>query len=306
VHNKGVLDWNDLRYFLAVARHGSTLAAAKALGVSQPTVQRRLAALEHEIGRALVERLPTGYRLTALGADLRAHVERIEEGVAAFERQLAASDQGPGGLIRVTCAEGMAERFLTPLIAAFQARHPGLRVDLMLSDRYLDLAKGEADVAVRAYAPGDDALVARKLSEVPWAVYASRSYVERRGRPAAPEELDRHAVIAFSGDMASNHAGRWLRSVAPNAAVAASGASMLGLVAAVRSGAGLAPLPMMIGEPDDALVCVLGPLPELASRIFLVMHPDLRRAPRVRAFCDFVIAEVDTFRPLLRGKGAAF
>ena len=299
-----MLDWNDLRYFLAVARHGSTLAAAKALGVSQPTVQRRLAALEHAIGRALVERLPTGYRLTALGTKLRAHVERIEEGVAAFERELAASDEGLTGTIRVTCAEGMAERFLAPLIAAFQARHPGLRVDLVLIDRYLDLAKGEADVAVRGHAPGDDGLVARKLSDLPWAVYASRAYVERRGRPGAPEELDHHAVIACTGEMANNHAGRWLRAVAPKAPIAASGGSLLGMVAAVRSGAGLAPLPMMVGEPDPELVRVLGPLPEISSKIFLVTHPDLRRAPRVRAFCDFVAAEIGAFLPLLRGEGA--
>jgi DNA-binding transcriptional LysR family regulator len=298
-----VLDWNDLRYFLAVARAGSTIAAAKLLGVSQPTVQRRLAVLEGANGRKLVEPHPTGYRLTELGKSMLPHAEHIAEGVAAFERNLASSDHSLTGTIKVTCPEAMVSRFLTPLVEEFRARHPQLHVDLLLTDRIVDLAKGEADVALRTHEVNDNTLVVRRLADMPWAIYASRSYVERHGQPRRIEEIDDHAVIGFVGEMANNHGGRWLRAVAPRARIAARGNTMLGLVAAVKSGAGLAPLPAILGEVEDDLERVLDPVTELDSRIYLVMHRDLRDVPRVRAFCDFIVAEIARFRPLLTGRG---
>src|SRR5262249_11705199 len=153
-----MFDWNDLRYFLAVARQGSTLSAAKVLGVSQPTVQRRLAALEDRVERKLVETHPTGYRLTELGKALFPHAQDVEQSIAAFQRQLAAGGEGLSGTLRVTCPEGMASRFLAPLIESFRAKHPELRVDLIMTDRRLDLSKGEAEVAVRMHEPGDESL----------------------------------------------------------------------------------------------------------------------------------------------------
>jgi DNA-binding transcriptional LysR family regulator len=244
-----MFDWNDLRYFLAVAREGSTLAAAKALGVSQPTVQRRLAALEDRIDRKLVEHHPTGYRLTDLGKMLFPHAEDVERSVVAFQRQLASGEQELSGILRVTCPEGMASRLLAPLIESFRAKYPELRVDLIMTDRRLDLTKGEAEVAVRMHEPGDESLIARKIADAPWAIFASRSYIKRHGRPQGREDLDRHAVIEFGGEMANNHAGRWLRTTAPRARIAARGNSMLGVLAAVKSGAGLAALPMLLGGP---------------------------------------------------------
>jgi DNA-binding transcriptional LysR family regulator len=302
MHNSGVFDWNDLRYFLAVARSGSTHAAAKALGVSQPTVQRRLAALEAETGRKLFERHPTGYRLTKLGEALLPDAVRIEDDVAAFARRLKSRDEALSGVLHVTCAEAMAPRFVTPLVAEFESAHPGLKVELIMTDRFLDLAKGEADIAVRADSPGAGALVFRKIADVPWTLYASRSYVDRHGRPQSLAEINRHAVVGFAGEMANNHAGLWLRAAAPAAALAAHGNTMLGIVAAVKSGAGIAPLPMMLAEPEDDLVRLFDAIPEINSRICLVTHQDLRQSPRVRAFFDFATARADRFRPLLRGE----
>lgn len=296
-----MFDWNDLRYFLAVAREGSTLAASKALGVSQPTVQRRLSALEERIKRKLVEHHPTGYRLTELGKSLFPHAEDIERTITAFQRQLMSGGQELNGTLRVTCPEGMASRLLAPLIESFRAKYPELRVDLIMTDRRLDLAKGEAEVAVRMQQPGDESLIARKIADAPWSVYASRSYIKRHGRPQREEDLDYHAVIEFGGELAQIQASRWLRSTAPRATVAARGNSMLGVLAAVKSGAGLAPLPMLLGGGEEDLETVLAPIPEIGSKIYTVMHADLRRTARVRAFCDFVAAEIVLFRPLLVG-----
>jgi len=279
-----MFDWNDVRYFLAVAREGSTLAAAKALGVSQPTVQRRLSALEESIKRQLVEHHPTGYRLTEFGKTLFPHAEDVERSITAFQRQLMSGGQELSGTLRVTCPEGMASRLLAPLIESFRAKYPELRVDLIMTDRRLDLAKGEAEVAVRMHKPGDESLIARKIANTPWSVYASRSYIKRHGRPQQQEDLDNHAVIEFGGEIAQIKASRWLRSTAPRATIAARGNSMLGVLAAVKSGAGLAPLPMLLGGGEEDLEPLLAPIPEIGSKIYIVMHSDLRRTARVRAF----------------------
>jgi len=234
LHTQRVFDWNDLKLFLAFARNGSTLAAAKALGVNQSTVHRRLAALEECLGRRLVERHLTGYRLTALGEELRPYAERVEEAAAAFERHLASCDQELTGKIRVTCPAAVADRLArTPLIDAFHARYPDLRVELVMSERFLDLAKGEADIAIRAGKSPDDALVGRKIAEGRWGVYASRSYVERHGRPERQEDIERHLVVAFDGAIAHYPAAQWLRSIAPNATVAARSDNWPGFVLAV-------------------------------------------------------------------------
>jgi DNA-binding transcriptional LysR family regulator len=296
-----MFDWNDLRYFLAVAREGSTLSAAKVLDVSQPTVQRRLAALEESVGRKLIERHPTGYRLTELGKELLPHAQEVERSVATLQRHLSSGGHEHSGTLRVTCPEGMASRLLTPLIEAFQVKYPALRVDLIMTDRRLDLASGEAEVAVRMHDPGEPSLVARKIADSSWAVYGSHSYIERYGRPQRWEDLDHHAVIAFGGDVAESHASVWLRAAAPHARIAARANSMLGVLAAVKSGSGLAPLPMALGG-SEGLEPVLSPVSELGSKIYLVMHSDLRSTARVRAFCDFVAAEIVRFRPLLMGR----
>lgn len=296
-----MFDWNDLRYLLAIAREGSTVSAAKALGVSQPTVQRRLAALEERIGRKLVEHHPTGYRLTELGKALYPHAVDVERSVEAFQRQLMSAGEELTGTLRVTCPEGMASRLLAPVIEAFRQKHPELRVDLIMTDRRLDLAKGEAEVALRIHEPGDDHLIARRIANSPWAVFASQSYIKRHGRPQRSEDLDQHAIIEFAGELADNHAARWLRSVAPKATIAIRGNSMLGVLAAVKSGAGLAPLPMLLGGSEDGLERVLESIPEIDTKLYLVIHADLKRTPRVRAFCDFVVAEMARLRPLITG-----
>jgi DNA-binding transcriptional LysR family regulator len=298
--NRAAFDWNDLRHFLAVARAGSTLAAAKALGTSQSTVHRRLAELEARIGRPLVTRHPTGYRLTELGERLLPYAERAEEAITAFERHSLVSDQDLAGTVRVTCASTLADRLAkSPLIDAFHARYPGLRVELVITDRYIDLSKGEADIAIRFGEPQDDALIGRKIAAVPWAVYASRSYVERHGRPERPEDIEHHVVVAYDGEIANYAAARWLRSVAPHARVAARSENWPGFVLAVKSGVGLGPLPIHHGDREKELVRLIDTAPEVVSHFWLLMHRDMRRTPRVRAFFDYVVAELKTFRVLL-------
>lgn len=295
-----MLDWNDLRYLLAVARAGSTLAAAKALGTSQSTVHRRLTVLEERIGRPLVKRHATGYRLTELGEHLLPYAERAEEAMAAFERQSLASDKDFSGTVRVTCASTLADRLAnSSLIDMFQARYPSLRVELVITDRLLDLSKGEADIAIRLGEPQDDALIGRQIAKVPWAVYATHSYIERHGRPECLKDIEHHVVIAYDGEIVDYAAARWLRSVAPGARVAARSENWPGYVLAVKSGAGFGPLPIHHGDRERELVRLIDTEAKLVSHFWLLMHRDMRRTPRVRAFFDFVVAELKAFQTLL-------
>jgi DNA-binding transcriptional LysR family regulator len=293
--------WDDLRYFLAFARARSMQATAKALGVNQSTVQRRIAELEERVGRRLIERHLGSYRLTELGEELLPTLDGVEAAVASFERHLAACDKGLTGTVRLTCGSSLASRLQrTPLIDAFHARYPGLRVELVISDRFLDLSKGEADIAIRLGEPKEEALVGRKIADATWAVYASHAYVERHGRPHNVEDLNGHLVIGCDGPVANYPGARWLRSVAPHAAVAARSDHWQGVMLALKDGAGLAALPLWQGDSESELVRVIEDT-GLVLPYYLLMHRDMQKTPRVRAFADFVASEIKSFRALVSG-----
>lgn len=296
-----MFDWNDLRYFLAVARHGSTIAAARALEVDQTTVQRRLAALERQLGQALVKRHPTGYRLTEFGAGLLESAGQVQSAVSAFEQRVHAARHDAVGIVRVTCPEPIVLRLQqSGLIDRFHARHPGLKVEFVMSDRYLDLAKGDADVALRSGDTDDGDLVGRKIADSLWGLFASRRYLDAHGTPSL-DALDGHSFVGLDEAMAGHRANAWLRRVAPAAAIVARSNSVLGLLQSAKAGLGLAPLPMPIGDGEPTLVRVAGPIDEL-TRIWRVLAaPEQRRTPRVAAFFDFVVAEVEALRPVLGG-----
>jgi DNA-binding transcriptional LysR family regulator len=297
-----MFDWDDLRYFLAVARHGSTVAAARALGQNQSTVQRRLAALERRIGRPLVTRQPTGYRLTELGREMVAGAERVEQAILAFGKELEAATREASGVLRVACPEPIVYRITqSKILERFHAKHPNLRIEFVMSDKYIDLAKAEADVALRSGDTDDAELVGRKIADSLWAVYASRGYIERHGAPERVEDLERHRIIGLDETMAKHRAATWLARVAPNARIVARNSSVLGLVYAVKSGIGLAPLPTAIGDNEPDLVRVLGPIPELARIWRVLAHPGARRTPRVSAFFDFIAQEGDALRAIFTG-----
>ena len=144
-------------------------------------------------------------------------------------------------------------------------------------------------------------LVGRKVADSLWAVYASRAYVERHGKPERVEDLGRHALAGLDESLSNHRASTWLRAVAPDTPLASRSNSMLGLVNAAKAGLGVAPLPTALGDAEGDLVRVLGPIPELARSWRLLAHPDTRRTPRVSAFFDFIIEEGAAMRPILTG-----
>lgn len=302
LHDAPVFDWDDLRYLLAVDRHGSALAAGRALRVDQSTVQRRLAELERCLGQPLVKRERGTYRLTEFGQALLPQARQVEEAASRLEQQVEVARRAAVGVVRVTCPEPIVARLGScGLIDRFQARYPGLRVEFVTSDRYLDLTRGDADVALRSGDTDDGVLIGRKIGDSVWAVYASRDYVERHGRPDAIDALAGHALIGFDAGMGAHRVSRWLAEVAPHGRFAARSQSVLGLMQLAKAGMGVAPLPVAIADGEPDLLRVLGPIPALARIWRVLTTAELRRTPRVAAFFDFVVGEADALRTVLSG-----
>jgi DNA-binding transcriptional LysR family regulator len=299
MHNRTMFDWSDLTYFLAVAREGSSLAAARALRVNQSTVHRRLVELEKRLGCPLVERRPSGYRLTECGKELQPYAERVEQAASALGRRAATFDKGMIGTVRLTCSTAIAYRLTrSELLDTFHNRYPGIKIELLMTERVLDLSKGEADIAIRGGEAREEVLVGKKIADVPWAVYASRSYLGRNGNPRSPEDIQSHCIIEFTDDLAALKAARWLSSKAPQARISGQASNVPSVLLAVKSGAGLAPLPTPLADLDQDLVRVIGPIPELDYPIYLLTHRDLRKIPRIAAFFQYCI---DRLRPVLTG-----
>jgi len=293
-----VFDWNDLKYLLAVAREGSTLAAAKVLRVNQSTVQRRLAVLEQRLGVPVVERHATGYRLSDVGATLLPRIEEVEAAVYGIERHVAGNTAH--GSIRLTCSTSVAQRLMkSRLLDSFYARFPIIQVELILTERVLDLSKGEADIAIRGGRPSDPQLIGRKIADVPWAIYASHSYVKNNGRLKRPNNFEGHSIIEFTGEIAHLPAARWLRTKALGARIAGRASNLASVQLAVRSGAGMAALPAPLGDLENDLVQMSKPLPELSYPMYLVAHQDLMSVPRISTFFTHCLEEL---RPVLRGE----
>ena len=299
MHNLTMFDWSDLRYFLAVAREGSSLAAARALRVNQSTVHRRLVELEKRLGCPLVERRPSGYRLTEYGKELQPYAERVEQAASALRRHAATFDKGMRGTVRLTCSTAIAYRLMrAELLDKFHRKYPGIKIELLMTESVVDLSNGEADVAIRGGEARDEALVGKKIAGVPWAVYASRSYIERNGRPRSPEDINKHSIIEFIGEIAGLAAARWLPSKAPQARISGQASNVPSVLLAVKSGVGLALLPAPLADLDQDLVRVINPIPEVNYPIYLFTHRDLRKIPRIAAFFDYCLSRL---RPVLTG-----
>lgn len=296
-----MFDWNDVRFFLAVARSGSTLTASRELKISQPTVARRVAALEEALGVTLFERRQAGYRLTEEGEALVAEAAAMEAAALALSDGARARARKLSGSVRLTCNEVTATYHLAPLLAEFRRSYPDIRVDLVVSEGKLDLARGEADVAIRATdRPEGPGLVARKLLDAPWGVYATRGYVEAHGCPTCFEDVAHgHRIVGGDGPLQAIEAFQWLESFVPPEAVAARANSFPAMIANLRAGTALGVAPSGIFDRDPTMVACLT-LPErFWGAVWLVTHERVRRLPRVRALIDFIAAYITARRALL-------
>jgi DNA-binding transcriptional LysR family regulator len=297
------LELRHLRAFLAVADQGSANRAGATLFRAQSAVSRSIHKLEAELGVALFERLPGGYRPTEPGERLVRAAERVEAEALAAERELTGRDARLTGRLRVTCSETLAYRLLTAELARFAELHPGIVVELAIDNRQLDLSRREADVALRATRPAQGILFGRKLATMAWAVYGSAGYLARRGAPAAIAGLAEHAVVGWGETDLPVRAAAWLAETVPARAVVYRTGSLINQLTAVKTGIGLAALPCYLADPEPDLRRVLGPIPDLERELWLITHEDLRRTARIRAFMEVVGDGLAARRALLEGLG---
>jgi DNA-binding transcriptional LysR family regulator len=274
----GSMDWDDVRVFLAVARHGSLRAAGRALGLSQPTIGRRLAAFEAAFGGpTLFDRLPEGLRLNAAGEQLVPAAESVERAALMLERRRAAASPALNGTVRVSVGE-WAARFLAGCLAGPGTPLPsGITLELVESQQTANLARREADLAVRHHPPESGDLYIAKVGVFGAAVY------RRRG-------ADGDAWVTYTEEQAHYPTMRWMQRQIEetNGAVALRASNVMMQLAAIRAGSGRGMLPCFLGDGDPVLERVTAPVPDIAAHYSVIVHRDLRRAICVRTVIDWV------------------
>jgi DNA-binding transcriptional LysR family regulator len=286
------MDWDDARVFLAVARHGSLRAAGRALGLSQPTIGRRLAAFEAAFGGpALFDRLPEGLRINTAGAALIETAEQLEDAALALERRHAATSPALSGTVRVSVGEWAAS-FLALHLAGTSgvALPPRITLELVETQQTANLARREADLALRHHPPESGDLYVTKAGVFAGAVY------RRRG-------AESDAWVTYTEEQAHYPTTRWVqeRLRESGAAVALRASTMPMQSAAIRAGAGRGVLPCFIGDADPRLERLTPPVPEIAAEYWIIVHRDLRGAACVRAVIDWIRSLFNEHRQELAG-----
>jgi DNA-binding transcriptional LysR family regulator len=287
-------NWDDLRIFLSLARKGTLTTAAKALGVSHPTVARRVQALEKQIGARLFERLPDRFVPTAAGAELLADTEAMEKAALSINRRSAGLSDTVRGVVRLSAGEAMAA-LLARHLAELRADLKQIEFELTASHTLANLSRREADLLIREQVPELGGIVARKLGRVAYAVYANRALdIGKAGFKAAP-------WIGFDDDHSYMPGQHWLQQQLDGGRPAVRCNNWLVLIEAARAGAGLAVLPCFLGDVDPQLRRIGDVIPEVFADQWLLVHRDLRALPRVRAVMDAVIALFLRKRSFLEG-----
>ncbi|NVO12929.1 MAG: LysR family transcriptional regulator [Rhodoplanes sp.] len=295
------LAWDDFRLIKAIADARTLPAAAPLVGVNHSTVFRRLGQIEAALGVALFERHRTGYAPTAAGEEMIALARRMDDDVVAFTRRIAGHEVSPSGELRVTTNDSLLVHLLTPLFGDFRRHCPDVRLDVVLSNQALNLSKRDADVAIRATDQPPETLVGRRAATIGWALYG-RAAEFPDGAPRDETALFGRDWIALGEHLAALQAVKYVRAhVAPERIVYRVN-SVLGLAEAVEHGLGIGHLPCFIGDARRALVRLAPPDPALAADLWLLTHPDLRQAARVRVFMDFLATELLKRRRFIAGE----
>ncbi|ARP82296.1 LysR family transcriptional regulator [Bordetella genomosp. 8] len=291
------MDWNDLRYFLCVARSGSLTQAAGELDVSQSTVSRRIGELESSLGIVLFARSQTGYLLTDEGREVLRHAEQVEDSVMALERGAAGIDKMPVGTVRLATSENLATDLIIPAMPAFKARYPGICIEIITSTVTAELGRREADIALRVIRPARGNLKVRRVGHMTYSVYGSRGYLDDHP-PVEGEPLAGRHFIAWDESHAHLPAAAWLAREHPACRIALITSSLPAQIAAVRAGLGLAVIPDFLAVDDD-FVRVVPPEQVFSNELWLVTHADLAASARIRAVADFLADQVVNANPRL-------
>ena len=275
------MNWDDLRFLVTLGREGTLAAAARRLSVDQTTVARRLRALEQDLGTPLFERNDGLWRPTAVGGRVLERAGRIEEDVVGISRLAEAGAAAVGGVVRITAVGALIGDWLVPRLPGLYSRHPELCVDLVASNDNLNVARREADIAIRLARPASGDLLIRKLADVGFALY---------GAARGDLQVSAGDWVAYNEDLAHTPEMRRLQAMLGSGRIRLRANSLRGLARAVADGVGQGLLPCFLADPDPGLARLSGPHPVLSRELWMLIHPDARPLPRVAATADWLVA----------------
>jgi DNA-binding transcriptional LysR family regulator len=283
------ISWDLYRSFLGVLREGSLSAAARTLGITQPTVGRHIAALEASLNQALFIRAPSGLLPTEAAQALQLHAVEMESAAAAFGRTAQSQGEGVQGCVRITASEVIAVEVLPAILVPLRERYPDLRIELVPSNQVQDLLRREADVAVRMVRPTQQQLLAQRVGTVEIGLHASQSYLARHGTPVSLADLGRHTLIGFDVEppflrKLDKHLGNLQRED-----FSLRTDSDLAQLALIRAGAGIGGCQSALARADAKLIRILPSAFSIPLETWVTMHEDLRHSPRCRVTFDALV-----------------
>lgn len=296
-----MFDLNDLRFFLAVAHTGSLSSAARELGVTQPTVGRRIQAIEKELDARLFKRVSSGYQLTSTGKKILPSAKKIEENAWQITNQVLGEEKNLCGKVRLATSEGLANCWILKRLDGFKSQHPNIQLEVFGGTAKVDMLRREADIALRIGTSGSDELVGKCLGKVAFGLYASEEYIDRNGVPTCTADIANHSIIESVGEIADFVQARALRDLADGANVTLCTNTLASQTQAVVNGMGITTLPSYVASTQPNLIRVLQTEFNIELDIWLLTHKELRFTARIRAVIEYLKEKVLEDRDLLTG-----
>src|SRR5688572_13030621 len=301
------MEWDSLRFVLALADTGSYAAAGRALHVTHVTIMRQIAALEAELGVKLFERGADGFTPTPAGAEMATYARQVQHGIEELARKLEGQDRKPEGNVRITTTDTLFDDFVATALANLRGAYPDITYSVDLSSNFLDLKRGQADIAIRPSNTPPDTLIGRRVAMAAHAIYASSALAATLPREVSKDD----AGVPWIGlDSSLDHlsSAKWLAQRAPAPRIALTMSSLKGLEQAVLAGSGLGVLPCYMGDRHAGLTRIGRPIPELYTEIWILTHADLKDVPRIKTVTRFLanafkLAEA-TFDPTIANRRA--
>lgn len=284
--NEHQIRWDDLQIVLAVAETGSLSGAGRQLNLSHATVFRRLGELERKLGVALFNRTRSGYEQTPAGEDLARSAAKVRDEIASAERRIAGRDLSLSGVIRLTTTDTLFAGLLAPILDQFRSRHPDIEIELLISNQVYSLSKREADIAIRPTNRPPETLVGRRVADIEQAVYGKKSRWEDTELPLPIDRLETADWVGPDAHLGDRGLENWMSNEIGSARCQYRIDSLLGVKHAIREGSGIGVLSTYLGESDPELIRLSDPIQPLATQLWILTHPDLRRVARISSFID--------------------
>ena len=296
------MEWTALRDFVTVAETGSLSAAARALGLSQPTIGRRIEQLEKQLNAQLFSRTPQGLNLTQVGEQVLTYARRMADESLAIERIASGSNQRLEGTVRLTLTDMMGSRWLPARLPEFYRRYPGLRLEVAVDNRSLDLVRREADIAVRFARPRQLDLVARRSVRFHYGLYAAGDYLDRFGRPQHMRDFKQHFFVSYDEAVHRNATLKRLEKLIGLERILHRSSSNAGVLAAMKEGVGLGIAACYFADQEPQLERLLARQFDYSFEIWVVTHVDIYKSARIKAVFDFLIEYLDKDADLFSGR----